>query len=203
MSALVQLLGELAAATPVPSPRPTADPALPAVVKIGPAGEWFGPTVLAVVSLIVDASAAGKKAVNRDTAAALLTYAATLGFVAVYGWSETIQGWFSDSWSWQLAGSGLSLLAHLAFAAVIIGDRWELTKRLSAWLGPKFGAGSADSGAVGRLNTKWHLFAVIAASSYVLARGDASFIPHGIGKIITWAGALVVTWVIDRLGGGG
>lgn len=200
MSAVLHLLGELAAATPVPTPSPTVAPAAPVEVKVGETGEWFGPTVFVIVSLLIDATAAGASA-KRDRLAAVGSYVATLGFISIYGWSETIQGWFGGSWSWQLTGSAIALLAHLAFVAVLLGDKTKATKRIGTWLGGKVGFDSEAGNAVGRINTKLHAYAAAAACTYVLARGDFAAVPHTIGKVLTGAGAIFVNWLIDRLGG--
>jgi hypothetical protein len=192
------------AATTLLAAQPPIAPPISVDARIGQAGQWFGPAVLFAIAILIDATAAGKEA-KRDRAGALLTYTATLGFISIYGWSKAIQGWFSWSWSWQLTGSAISLLAHLALIAVLFGDfakKQESTlKRLNGWLGPKIGIGSEDSKAVGRINTKLHLWAAATAMTFVLGRGDIVFIQSTIGSITTGAGAAVVNFTIGRLGG--
>jgi hypothetical protein len=188
-----------------PSPSPTGGskavaPAAPINVRVGEAGEWFGPAVVLAIGLGLDISAAGDSA-KRDRAAAVLTYCATLGFISIYKWSEAIQGWFDDTWSWKLAGSFLAVAAHVLFVAVLVGDWSKYTKRVGGKLGPKIGLNSKESNEVGKLNTKLHIAAAIAAGSYVLARGDAAWIPHTIGGVLTGGSAIFVNWVIERLGG--
>jgi hypothetical protein len=204
MNAVLHLLGELAASTPVPSPSPTGGltvaPAAPIDVKIGETGEWFGPAIVLIVALIVDATAASSAA-KRDRVAAIGSYCAALGFISIYEWSEAIQGWFDGSWSWMLAGSFLALAAHVMFVAVLIGDASKWTKRLGGKIGPKIGLNSNESNEVGKINGKLHVAAAVAACSYTLARGDAAWIPHTIGQALTGASAVVVNWIIERLGG--
>jgi hypothetical protein len=204
MSLSLHLYRLVAAVTPTPNPPPggpkTVAPAAPIRVKVGEVGEWFGPTAVLAVALILDATAAGSGA-KRDRVAAALTYCATLGYISIYGWSDDVQGWFAGSWSMKLTGSIISFLAHAALIAIMIGDGSKWTKRINGWLGPRVGIGSADGEAVGKLNTKLHMAAAVAAMTYVLARGDAAVVPHTIGDTLTGASAVAVGWMIERLGG--
>lgn len=188
----------IAAATP-----PIAPP-IDVHARIGQPGQWFGPAVLVAVALIVDATAAGSVA-KRDRLAAIATYTAGLGFISIYGWSRDIQRWFDGSWSLQLTGSAISVLVHVAFLVVLLGDftkKQESTvKRFSLWAAPRAGIGSPDSLAVGRLNTKLHVSAFAVAMTYTLGRGDITVIQRAIGNATTTAGSAVVNFVIDRLGG--
>lgn len=192
------------AAAVLAAAQPPIAPPISVNARIGQAGQWFGPAVLVAIAILIDATAVGKEA-KRDRVAALLTYTATLGFISIYGWSRTIQGWFSGSWSWQLTGSAISLIAHLALLAVLLGEmgkKQESTlKRLNGWIGPRVGIGSEDSKAVGRINTKLHLCAAATAMTFVLGRGDSVAVQHAIGSFTTGAGAVVVNWTIGRLGG--
>lgn len=204
MNALATVL-DILAATPVPVPKPstapTADPALPAVVKIGPADEWFGPTLVLAISLIVDASVIGKQPTRREVASFIGTYCATLGFISIYGWSDDVQSWFGGSWSWQLTGSALAVLAHIVFGALIVGEGHDWSKRIAAKAGPRVGFGSKDSTAVGRICTKLHVAAAMCACTYVLARGPLAFIPHKIGSTLSAGVAQVIRLLIHGLGG--
>jgi hypothetical protein len=203
---------------------PPIGPPLPAPAHVGPVGEWFLPAVIIGIALILDATAVGGAA-KRDRIAAALTYTGALGFIAVYRWAATIQGWVGDSWSWRITGSAISLLVHAGLVIVLIGPWIEKTKKQSAWLSSKVGVtvgagrkdspvvvsnarpagpagdGSGPSAAVGRLNTKLHLWAAVAACTYVLARGDAAQVPKAIGSLLTGVSGALGMWVVARLGG--
>ncbi|MDQ1249627.1 MAG: hypothetical protein QG597_4002 [Actinomycetota bacterium] len=200
---LLDVVNTIAAVTPSPSPTdtgPALAPAAPMKIKVGEVGQWFGPAIVLVIAIGIDFSAAGDAA-KRDRIAAVFTYCSALGFISIYRWSEAIQGWFDDSWSWALTGSALAVIAHVLFVAILIGDASKRTKRVSAKLGPLVGIASKESNAVGKFNTRLHIAAVITAATCVLARGDSAWIPHTIGRVLCGASALVVNWVIDRLGG--
>lgn len=196
----------LAAVTPSPSPSggshpdKTLAPATELAVKVGQTGEWFGPALVIALGLALDASAIGSTA-KRDRVAAIFTYCGTLGFISIYGWADAIQGLFDGSWSWALVGSTIALAAHTAFVAILLGDFTKWTKRFGGALGPIVGMNSKDSTAVGKINTRLHIAAAIAAATCVLARGDSAIISHTIGRVLTSVSATFITWVIERLGG--
>jgi hypothetical protein len=216
MHALLETLTTLGAA----NPGPQVGPALPAPARVGPVGEWFLPALIIGIALLIDATALGAAA-KRDRFAAAMTYTGTIGFIGVYGWANDIQGWLGDTWSWRVAGSAVSVLAHAALVIVLVGDRIDRTKRLNAWLSgrvgvaaggsggqPRTGASAAggatttaSSGNVGKINTKLHLWAAAAACTYVLARGDAAAIPRAIGTTLTTASGALGMWIVARLGG--
>ena len=201
---------------------PPIGPALPAPAHIGPVGEWFLPALIIAIALGLDATAVGGAA-KRDRIAAALTYTGALGFIAVYGWATTIQGWVGDSWSWRITGSAVAWVVHAGLVVVLVGPWIEKTKKQSAWLSSRVGVtvvaaagassaaptarpagdGSGPSAAVGRVNTKLHLWAAAAACTYVLARGDAAWVPEHVGKLLTTVSGALGMWVVARLGGGG
>lgn len=187
------LAGLLAAA-------PTPGPPLPAPASVGPVGEWLLPAVIIGLALLLDATAAGPAA-KRDRVAAALTYTGTLGLISVYGWSDDIQGWMGSSWSWTIVGSAIAFLAHVALVLVLVGDRFERTKRISAWLQGKACFDHKDGNAVGRLNSGLHLRAAAVACTYVLARGDAAALPKGVGGVLTHVSGVVVMAIVRKLGG--
>lgn len=218
MHAALQLLAEVAAASPPPAP-PLVGPALPAPSHVGPVGEWFLPAVIIGIAIALDATKGGAAA-KRDRVAVALTYAGTLGLISVYGWAHTIQGWVGDTWSWRITGSAIAFAVHVCLAVVLVGPWVEKVQRQSAWLSAKVGVGGGSSsggttsrsattgrtapasgGAVGKLNTKLHLWAVAAACTYVLARGDAARFPELVGTVLTGISGAIGMWVVARFGG--
>lgn len=175
-------------------------PPLPAPARIGPAGEWLLPGLVIGLGLILDATAAGSTA-HRDRVAAVCTYTGFLGLISIYGWESSIRGWIGTSWSWVVAGSGVAVLMHVALVVVLVGDAHGATKRVGAAVGKRAGFGSADSNAVGKINTKLHVWAIAAACSYVLSRGASSWIPRQIGESLTHVSANVGGWLVHWLGG--
>lgn len=203
---LMHLAVELLAATPTPSPTGAAGavskavaPAEAAKLTIGKTAEWFGPTLVYVFAWVLDATAFGTHSI-RDRIAASAVYAASLAMIAIYGWSDDIQGWFGGSYSWHLAGSGIAFLAHVAFVWVLLGEYWEKSKKQAKWLAGKYGI-DGEMSKQNRINTKLWWCAGLTAMTSVLARGDAGKLVHMIANLLTgiWAG--LAEWGVQRLGG--
>lgn len=195
------MLALLAAATPSPPAPPSAGPPLPAPDVIGPAGEWLLPALLLAVALALDYSAAGANA-RRDRVAMLLTYTAVLGFVGIYGWSDDIRRTVGASWSAVVLGSLAAVVLHLLMVHVAMPDTTEWGKRSRAFLQGRAGFSSKESTAVGRINTRLHIWAAVTAASYVLSRGPSAWFPEHIAGALNrasgWAGGHLIYW----LGGG-
>lgn len=179
---------------------PAPGPALPSPVTLGPVGEWLLPALIIGVGIIVDSTAAGGAA-KRDRVAALCTYTGTLGLISVYGWQDGIRGQIGSSWSVVVLASAAAFLIHAGLVVVMIGDANEETKRLGAWIGKKIGFDSKNGNAVGKLNTKLHLWATAAACSYVLSRGPSQWVPREIGEALTHVSGKVGMWLVHWFGG--
>jgi hypothetical protein len=190
----LQLLGELAA-----TPTPPVAPAVAVDVRVGQAGQWFGPTVVLFLSLALDWSALGNVAI-RDRIAAAGYYAASLSMISIFDWSDDIQGWFGGSWSWQLLGSAVAAVMHIGLVLALLGQRLKWSAGMATWIGDRVHLMHKDSTA-NRINGVLLSWAVAAAASSVLARGDAASLTGLVARALTGAWSVLANWAIARLGG--
>jgi hypothetical protein len=198
MHALLHVLGELAAATPPPKPPGVAAaPAHPINVRVGQAGEWFGPSVVIFASLALDWSALGQAAL-RDRIAAAGYYASTVAVISIFGWAATVQGWFNGSWSWQLAGSAIAAVLHVSLVIAMFGARAKTIKGMSKKIRDLIHMEHADSSA-NRINSTLLGWSVVAATSSVLARGPMAGFVHFVGTALTgiwaWLANIIIGWI--------
>lgn len=197
MQAALHLLAELAAATP--PPKPVAAPAHPINVRVGQAGEWFGPFVVIFTSLALDWSALGQAAL-RDRVAAAGYYAGTVAVITIFGWTGTVQGWFAGSWSWQLAGSAAAAVMHICLIIAMFGSRAKTLKGMSKKLRDLIHMEHADSSA-NRINSTLLGWSVMAATSSMLARGPMAGFVHFVGSALTGIWAWLANIVVGGVGG--
>lgn len=195
MSLVMHALDVLAA---TPPPRPTA-PATAVSIRVGQAGEWFGPTLVLAAALILDWTALGQVAI-RDRIAAAGYYAATISMIGIFNWSKDIQDWFAGSWSWQLAGSALAFIAHLGLVLAMIGRRFKWSAGLAKAIHKLIHMEHADSTA-NRINGTLLGSSAIAAATSVLARGPLAGFTHWVADHITGIWAWIAERIITGLGG--
>jgi hypothetical protein len=198
---MLHLLAEIAAATPSPSPSPgpAAAPAHALQVAVGQGGEWFGPCLVLALSLALDWSALGSTAL-RDRIAAAGYYAASVAMISIFAWDDDIQSWFGGSWSWQLTGSAIAAVMHVALALAMFGSRWKWSKGVSKKIREAIHMEHADSTA-NRINGTLLSSSVAAGASSVLARGPMAGFVHFVAAALTGFWAWLGNGAVHLLGG--
>jgi hypothetical protein len=199
MHAALNLLAEIAAASPSPAPPPPVAPTHPIAVRVGQGGEWFGPCVVMFASLVLDWSALGGVAL-QDRIAAAGYYSATLAMISIFEWSDDVQGWFGGSWSWKLTGSTIAAVLHVGLVIAMIGARSKWFKGVSKKIRDVIHMEHADSTA-NRINGTLLTWAAMAGTSSVLARGPITGFINLVGHILTGAWSWLANGLVGLLGG--
>lgn len=145
----------------------------------------------------LDWSALGQAAL-RDRIAAAGYYAGTVAVISIFGWTATVQSWFSGSWSWELAGSAIAAAMHVSLVIAMLGARAKTLKGMSKKLRDLIHMEHADSSA-NRINSTLLGWSVAAATSSVLARGPMAGFVHFVGAALTgiwaWLANVIIGWI--------